>query len=187
MENYGERNVRNIKRTMKILNVVLVSSMVIVFISSLFFDGLLSFFVLLAQTILMTLLYETFKSYVQKSIDISERYESLYQKTLVYQTNLNFLKRQLTDLLSAKMIDLPSLLFYIQDYAYHVNQDGVYDDASLALFNSYLKEYSLHLSDCPKAKVKKYTLQLIEQLYDVHEYAKQYLYTYYKKTEKAIN
>ncbi len=188
MKNYGDKNLKFLRRNNFILTLVLMFILGIIFVIVIH-DGILSFILLLSQSFMLTLFYELFKVYLNKSTHIYETYAEYYQHTLLNKTTLDILNLQITTILKEKKINIPSLLYYISKYHQLLNYHVIYNDEALQKFNYCINDYisKINNSTRKKTELKTITLQLMQSLYLINDEAKEYLYFYYTKVEKLYN
>lgn len=184
MNQYGDKNIKNLRRYDIILTIVilLVSLSIITIIIT---DGFISFILLLAQSLMLTLFYELFKATLDKSNRIYEIYEDYYERTLLNETTLEILELQIAEILSSRRIDTSSLLFYIDNYYNHLNDNVFYNDDVLAKANKLIRDFITFFKEAKSNKSKKeLTLKLLADLHTINDVAKNYLQQYYLKLKQ---
>ena len=183
MNHYGDKNMRN-RRKYSILLTIMIMLVLISIATVILTEGLLSFILLLAQSIMLTLFYELFKSAVDKLNRNYETYESYYEHTILNKTVLKILKLQLINILKSRKIDIPSLLSYIDEYYKYLNDHVFYNDDALAKVNKCIDEYIRDFETLHYNKIKERTLKLLKDLNEINHEAEEYLYKYYLKAKK---
>lgn len=147
-------------------------------------DGFISFILLLSQSLMLTLFYELFKATLDKSNCIYEIYEDYYERTLLNETTLEILELQIAEILSSRRIDTSSLLFYIDHYYNHLNNNVFYNDDALTEANKLIRDFITFFKEMKANKSKKeLTLKLLAELRIVNDVAKNYLQQYYLKSK----
>lgn len=187
MNQYGDKNIKNLRRYDIILTIVilLVSLSIITIIIT---DGFISFILLLAQSLMLTLFYELFKATLDKSNRIYEIYEDYYERTLLNETTLEILELQIAEILSSRRIDTSSLLFYIDNYYSHLNNNEFYNDDTLAKANKLIKDFIASFKSAKSNKSKKeLTLKLLADLRTINDEAQNYLKKYYLKSKEIYD
>ena len=182
MNHYGDKNIKNMKKN-RILLTIMIMFVLISIATIILTEGLVSFILLLAQSIMLTLFYELFKSAIDKLNRNYETYESYYEHTILNKTVLEILKLQLTNILKSKKIDIASLLSYNEYYKY-LNDKIFYNDESLIKANKCTDEYIKNFEKLHYSKIKKETLKLLKELIEINNEAEEYLYKYYQKAKK---
>lgn len=175
MNQYGDKNIKNLRRYDIILTIVilLVSLSIITIIIT---DGFISFILLLAQSLMLTF---------DKSNRIYEIYEDYYERTLLNETTLEILELQIAEILSSRRIDTSSLLFYIDNYYNHLNDNVFYNDDVLAKANKLIRDFITFFKEAKSNKSKKeLTLKLLADLHTINDVAKNYLQQYYLKLKQ---
>ena len=186
MNYYGDKNIKELRKYNIILTIVtlfILLSVAIIIIT----DGFISFILLLAQSLMLTTFYELFKATIDKTNNIYGIYKDYYERTLLNETTLEILELQILEILSKK-IDTSSLLFYIDNYYNHLNNNIFYNDDVLSKANKYIKDFiaSFKMTKSNKNK-KELILKLLADLHTVNDEAKNYLQKYYLKSKEIYN
>lgn len=175
MNHYGDKNIKNLRKYDIILTIVtllVLLSIAIIIIT----DGFISFILLLAQSLMLTIFYELFKATIDKTNRIYEIYKDYYERTLLNETTLDILELQILEILSSKKIDISSLLFYIDNYYSHLNNNEFYNDDTLAKANKFIKDFIASFKSAKSNKSKKeLTLKLLADLHIINDEAQNYL------------
>lgn len=184
MNHYGDKNIKNLRKYDIILTIVtllVLLSIAIIIIT----DGFISFILLLAQSLMLTTFYELFKATIDKTNRIYEIYKDYYERTLLNETTLDILELQILEILSSKKIDISSLLFYIDNYYSHLNNNEFYNDDTLAKANKLIKDFIASFKSAKSNKSKKeLTLKLLADLRTINDEAQNYLKKYYLKSKE---
>lgn len=187
MNHYGDKNIKNLRKYDIILTIVtllVLLSIAIIIIT----DGFISFILLLAQSLMLTTFYELFKATIDKTNRIYEIYKDYYERTLLNETTLDILELQILEILSSKKIDISSLLFYIDNYYSHLNNNEFYNDDTLAKANKFIKDFIASFKRAKSNKSKKeLTLKLLADLRIINDEAKNYLQKYYLKSKEIYD
>ena len=132
--------------------------------------------------------YELFKATIDKTNRIYEIYKDYYERTLLNETTLDILELQILEILSSKKIDISSLLFYIDNYYSHLNNNEFYNDDTLAKANKLIKDFIASFKRAKSNKSKKeLTLKLLADLHTVNDEAQNYLQKYYLKSKEIYD
>ena len=187
MNHYGDKNIKNLRKYNIILTIVtllVLLSIAIIIIT----DGFISFILLLAQSLMLTIFYELFKATIDKTNRIYEIYKDYYERTLLNETTLDILELQILEILSSKKIDISSLLFYIDNYYSHLNNNEFYNDDKLAKANKFIKDFIASFKSAKSNKSKKeLTLKLLADLHIINDEAQNYLKKYYLKSKEIYD
>ncbi len=187
MNHYGDKNIKNLRKYDIILTIVtllVLLSIAIIIIT----DGFISFILLLAQSLMLTTFYELFKATIDKTNRIYEIYKDYYERTLLNETTLDILELQILEILSSKKIDISSLLFYIDNYYSHLNNNEFYNDDTLAKANKLIKDFIASFKSAKSNKSKKeLTLKLLADLRTINDEAQNYLKKYYLKSKEIYD
>lgn len=187
MNHYGDKNIKNLRKYDIILTIVtllVLLSIAIIIIT----DGFISFILLLAQSLMLTIFYELFKATIDKTNRIYEIYKDYYERTLLNETTLDILELQILEILSSKKIDISSLLFYIDNYYSHLNNNEFYNDDTLAKANKLIKDFIASFKSAKSNKSKKeLTLKLLADLRTINDEAQNYLKKYYLKSKEIYD
>ena len=187
MNHYGDKNIKDSRKYNIILTIVtllILLSIAIIIIT----DGFISFILLLAQSLMLTTFYELFKATIDKTNRIYEIYKDYYERTLLNETTLDILELQILEILSSKKIDISSLLFYIDNYYSHLNNNEFYNDDTLAKANKLIKDFIASFKRAKSNKSKKeLTLKLLADLHTVNDEAQNYLQKYYLKSKEIYD
>ena len=183
MNHYGDKNIKNLRKYDIILTIV--TLLVLLSIAIIITDGFISFILLLAQSLMLTTFYELFKATIDKTNRIYEIYKDYYERTLLNETTLDILELQILEILSSKKIDISSLLFYIDNYYSHLNNNEFYNDDTLAKANKFIKDFIASFKRAKSNKSKKeLTLKLLADLRTINDEAQNYLKKYYLKSKE---
>lgn len=187
MNHYGDKNIKNLRKYDIILTIVtllVLLSIAIIIIT----DGFISFILLLAQSLMLTIFYELFKATIDKTNRIYEIYKDYYERTLLNETTLDILELQILEILSSKKIDISSLLFYIDNYYNHLTKNEFYNDDTLAKANKFIKDFIASFKSAKSNKSKKeLTLKLLADLRIINDEAQNYLKKYYLKSKEIYD
>ena len=186
MNHYGDKNIKNLRKYDIILTIV--TLLVLLSIAIIITDGFISFILLLAQSLMLTTFYELFKATIDKTNRIYEIYKDYYERTLLNETTLDILELQILEILSSKKIDISSLLFYIDNYYSHLNNNEFYNDDTLAKANKFIKDF---IASFKRAKSNKSNeeliLKLLADLRTINDEAQNYLKKYYLKSKEIYD